>query len=51
MNYMIVYSSITGNTEIIAKAIKDALDENCCIYFGKPDGILAQDAEIIFVGS
>ena len=47
---MIVYSSITGNTEIIAEAIKDVMDENCCVYYGKPDGILKQDAEIIFVG-
>ncbi len=50
MKYMIVYSSITGNTEIIAKAIKDVLDESCCIYYGKPDGILTHDADIIFVG-
>ena len=50
MEYMIVYSSNTGNTEIIAKAIKDVMDENGCLYYGKPDGILNQDAEIIFVG-
>lgn len=50
MTYMIVYSSITGNTEIIAKAIKDALDEKYCIYYGKVTEILAQDADIIFVG-
>lgn len=50
MKYMIVYSSNTGNTEIIAEAIKDALGENSCIYCGKPHGILTQDAEIIFVG-
>lgn len=47
---MIVYSSITGNTEIIAKAIKDTLDKDSCIYFGKPDEIADQDAPIIFVG-
>lgn len=50
MDYMIVYSSVTGNTKIIANAIKDALDEKRCIYFGKPDKILTHDAEVIFVG-
>lgn len=50
MDYMIVYSSVTGNTQIIANAIKDALDENHCVYYGKPDGISSHDAEVIFVG-
>ncbi|MDD4149000.1 MAG: flavodoxin family protein [Bacteroidales bacterium] len=50
MKYMIVYSSITGNTQIIAKAIKDVLNENNCIYYGKPDGLLTQDVKIVFVG-
>ena len=50
MTYMVVYSSNTGNTEIIAKSIKDALDENSCIYYGKTDGVLTQDADIIFLG-
>jgi flavodoxin len=35
MKYSVVYSSNSGNTEIIAKAIKDSLDKNSCIYFGK----------------
>ena len=50
MNYTIVYSSITGNTQIIAAAIKEVLNENNCLYYGKPDGILTQDVEIVFVG-
>ena len=50
MKYMIVYSSNTGNTEIIAEAIKDALNEKKCTYYGKPDGISTQDAEVIFIG-
>ena len=50
MTYMIVYSSNTGNTEMIAKAIKDAMDKNSCIYYGKPDGTQTQDADIVFVG-
>ena len=50
MTYMIVYSSITGNTEIIANAIKESLGDKNCRYCGKPDGITTQDAEIICVG-
>lgn len=47
---MIVYSSNTGNTEIIAQAIKEELNENSCVYYGKPAGVSTPDAEIIFVG-
>ncbi|MDY0200882.1 MAG: flavodoxin family protein [Tenuifilaceae bacterium] len=50
MTHMIVYSSVTGNTQVIAKAVKDALDENACIYYGKPDRALPQNASVIFVG-
>lgn len=50
MTCAIVYSSITGNTQIIAKAIKEALDNNSCIYYGKVDELLTQDATVIFVG-
>lgn len=50
MTYMIVYSSITGNTEIIAHAIKERLDEKYCAFYGKPGAIVKQDAELIFVG-
>ncbi len=50
MKYLIVYSSNTGNTEIIAQAIKAELDENSCVYYGKPAGVLTHDAEVIFVG-
>ncbi len=50
MTYMVVYSSNTGNTQIIAEAIKEALDENTCIYFGKADEISTQEAGFVFVG-
>ena len=50
MTYMIVYSSVTGNTEIIAQAIKETLDEKHGTYYGKPGAIVKQDAELIFVG-
>lgn len=50
MEYMIVYSSNTGNTQVIAKAIKDTLNENACVYYGKPGKTVPQNASVIFVG-
>ena len=46
MNYSIVYSSVTGNTEKLAKAIKNHI--GAC-YFGKPSDE-ALEADVIFVG-
>lgn len=46
MNYSIVYSSVTGNTEKLAKAIKNHI--GTC-YFGKPSDE-ALEADVIFVG-
>lgn len=46
MNYSIVYSSVTGNTEKLAKAIKNHI--GAC-YFGKPSNE-ALEADVIFVG-
>ncbi len=50
MNYMIVYSSFTGNTKIIADAIKDALRDTRCTYCGEIEGSKSYDADILFVG-
>ena len=50
MNYKIVYSSLTGNTKIIAKAIKDALGEELCTYYGNIEGSVNHKADIVFVG-
>lgn len=47
MKSSIVYSSVTGNTKIIADIIYNSL--NNCIYYGNPnDKVL--EANIIFVG-
>ena len=46
MDYSIVYSSVTGNTEKLAKAIKNHI--GAC-YFGKPSNE-ALEADVIFVG-
>lgn len=51
MNIAVVYSSVTGNTEKIAEAIKNAV---CAFgadvtYFGKPQSGI--EAEVYFIGS
>lgn len=49
MRYAIVYSSVTGNTLRLANAIKEALPEESCVYFGEPSDE-ALGAERIYVG-
>lgn len=49
MNYAIVYSSRTGNTAMLARAIQEVLPREECIYFGAPDPIALQ-AEMVYVG-
>ena len=49
MTYAIVYSSKTGNTEQLAKAIRDALGAQDCLYFGPPSAE-ALAADRIFAG-
>ena len=36
MSYPIVYSSRTGNTALLAQAIREALPQEECSYFGAP---------------
>ena len=49
MTYSIVYSTRTGNTEVLAKTVKAAIDESKIIYFGEPTPE-ALKADVIFVG-
>ena len=49
MSYAIVYSSQTGNTKMLADAVRKALPEEECIYFGTPDA-KALEAEKLYVG-
>ena len=49
MKYAVVYSSQTGNTKMLAEAIRDTLPEEECVYFGGPDP-KALSAEKIYVG-
>ena len=49
MTYAIVYSSKTGNTRLLAEAIRDTLPAADCLYFGAPDDA-ALRADRIYVG-
>lgn len=49
MSYSIVYSSKTGNTALLAQAVREGLGQEDCLYFGPPsDKALA--ARRIYVG-
>ena len=50
MKISIIYSSITGNTKLIASAIKDALSDKNIVYFG-PVGNDLPEADIYIIGS
>lgn len=49
MTYSIVYSSKTGNTKMLADALRQALPADDCLYFGAPDA-QALAAERIYIG-
>ena len=49
MSYAIVYSSNTGNTALLAGALKDALPKDACVYCGGSSQ-WAADAELVFAG-
>lgn len=50
MNIAIIYSSITGNTRIIAETIKESLQKENIVYFGNPTEDLPE-ADIYIIGS
>lgn len=49
MKYAVVFSSRTGNTELLARAIREALPEKECVYFGAPDAA-ALAADTVYAG-
>ena len=49
MNYAIVYSSRTGNTKLLAEAIRETLPAEDCVYFGTPSP-KALSADRLYVG-
>ena len=49
MTYAIVYSSRTGNTAMLAQAVREALPQEDCRYFGAP-APQALAADTVYVG-
>lgn len=49
MKIAIVFKSLTGNTELLAKNIKEKLQNEDIIYFGEPKENI--DADLFFIGS
>ena len=50
MNYSIMFTSVTGNTEILANTILNSLPLKKCTYFGKFNPEKVNDSDLIFVG-
>ena len=48
-HYSILYSSMTGNTKLLADTIRAALPEEKCDYFGACDGAEAK-SDLLYVG-
>ena len=49
MSYAIVFSSKTGNTELLADTLHSCLPQADCCYFGNPNSA-AMEADTLYVG-
>lgn len=49
MSHAIIYSSRTGNTALLAQAIRETLPQEECLWFGAPDP-KALTADTLYVG-
>ena len=49
ISYAIVFSSQTGNTKLLAEALKNSLPQEECLYIGTPDP-KALNADTLYVG-
>ena len=49
MSYAIVFSSKTGNTELLADTLHSCLPQTECCYFGNPNPA-AMEADTLYVG-
>ena len=49
MSYAIVFSSKTGNTELLADTLHSCLPQADCCYFGNPNPA-AMEADTLYVG-
>ncbi|MDO4275467.1 MAG: flavodoxin family protein [Eubacteriales bacterium] len=50
MKYAIVYSSVTGNTERLAAALREFLPGEECVYYGAASTEKLPDAELFLLG-
>ena len=48
-SYGVLFSSRTGNTRALAEAIRAALPQEVCVYFGE-SGAAALDADTLYIG-
>ena len=48
--YSIIFSSVTGNTKLLANAIRDALPQENCDYFGISSNRENPTSELLFIG-
>lgn len=53
MDFSVVFSSKTGNTELVAKRIRKLMGEQDCTYFGSAENApkAAGKASVVFVGT
>ena len=49
-HYSIIFSSVTGNTKLLANAIRDALPQENCDYFGTSSIRENPTSELLFIG-
>lgn len=49
-HYSIIFSSVTGNTKLLANAIRDALPQENCDYFGISSIRENPATELLFIG-
>ena len=49
-HYSIIFSSVTGNTKLLANAIRDALPQENCDYFGTSSNRENPTSELLFIG-
>lgn len=47
MKIAIVYKSVTGNTRLVAEAIKEVIPENELVYFGEPRENISADLYVV----
>ena len=47
--YSIIFSSVTGNTKLLADALRETLPKDACDYFGTSENA-PTDSQLLYVG-